>query len=122
MLIDVIAVEALPNFQLHITFENGVEGIVEFNRLTRFTGVFSPLKDPEYFARVSVHPELGVICWPNEADSDSEVLYWHITGVKSWDWKPGEEPARAGRLINDPNGEIRKSANISRRTLELVEA
>ncbi|MFM7192421.1 MAG: DUF2442 domain-containing protein [Microcystaceae cyanobacterium] len=41
----------------------------------KFTGVFEPLKNPEYFAQVKVNPELGTIQWPNGADLDPDVLY-----------------------------------------------
>ncbi len=35
-----------------------------------FKGVFAPLADPAYVARVTVDPDLGTICWPNDADVD----------------------------------------------------
>ena len=33
-----------------------------------------PLRDPEFFARVSVNPETGTIEWPNGADLAPEFL------------------------------------------------
>lgn len=45
-----------------------------------FQGVFAPLRDPAYFVRVRVNPELGTICWPNGADWDPLVLYSLVTG------------------------------------------
>jgi len=27
-----------------------------------------------------VNPELGIVCWPNDADLDSDVLYAKVTG------------------------------------------
>jgi Protein of unknown function (DUF2442) len=44
-----------------------------------FQGVFAPLRDPEYFARVRVDPELGTISWPSGADWDPLVLYSLLT-------------------------------------------
>lgn len=38
-------------------------------------GVFEPLRDPAYFARVSVDPEAGTIAWPNGADMAPDPLY-----------------------------------------------
>jgi hypothetical protein len=38
-------------------------------------GVFEPLRDPAYFARVEVDPEGGTIGWPNGADMAPEPLY-----------------------------------------------
>ncbi len=40
-----------------------------------WTGVFEPLRDPSYFARVRIDPELGTIGWPNVADMAPEPLY-----------------------------------------------
>jgi hypothetical protein len=38
-------------------------------------GVFEPLRDPDYFARVTVDPEGGTIVWPNGVDMAPEPLY-----------------------------------------------
>lgn len=80
MLKDVTAVEPLDNWQLYLQFEDGVEGVVTLTRLVPLTGVFAPLRQPDYFAQVRVDPELGTICWPNGADIDPDVLYSEITG------------------------------------------
>ena len=80
MLKDIVAVRPLENHGLHLRFEDGVEGVVDVAQLVQFTGVFEQLKDPLYFQRVLVDPELGTICWPNEADLDPDVLYSLVTG------------------------------------------
>ena len=80
MLKDVTAVEPLDNGQLYLQFEDGVEGVVSLTELIDFTGIFAPLRQPDYFARVRVDPELGTICWPNGADIDPDVLYSQVTG------------------------------------------
>lgn len=37
--------------------------------------IFEPVRnDPDYFARVQVHPEFKTLCWPNGADIDPDVL------------------------------------------------
>jgi hypothetical protein len=59
----------------------GTEGVIDVAQLVEFTGVFEPLRNAEFFARVMVNPELGTVCWPNGADLDSEVLYSKIVGV-----------------------------------------
>lgn len=33
-----------------------------------------------YFSRVSVNPDLGTICWPDDADWDPLVLYSLVVG------------------------------------------
>ena len=80
MLKDVVAVQPLPDHHLRVTFDDGVEGIVNVRELVQFTGVFQPLQDASFFEQVKVSPELGTACWPNDADFDSDVLYAKITG------------------------------------------
>lgn len=80
MLPDVVGVRFLGDHRLRLRFDDGVEGEVDLSHRLRFDGVFAPLKDPEYFARVRVDPEAGTICWPNEADIDPVVLHSWVTG------------------------------------------
>lgn len=61
MLKDVVAAKPLTPYQIHLRFEDGVEGTIDLSQLIEFTGVFMPLQDPAYFATVKVHPELGTI-------------------------------------------------------------
>jgi hypothetical protein len=79
MLKDVVSVIPSDPYRLQIRFDDGVEGIVALDELVRFDGVFAPLRDPSEFRKVSVHPELGVVYWPNGADLDSDALYTRIT-------------------------------------------
>jgi hypothetical protein len=66
--------------RLHIHFEDGVEGVVDLAEIIRFTGIFAPLQDRAYFAQMHVNPDVGIICWPNGADIDLDVLYALVTG------------------------------------------
>jgi len=78
---DVIEVRPLEHYKLQVRFDDGAQGVIDVSQLVRLKGVFEPLKRRSFFAQVRVHPELGVICWPNGADLDSEVLYSHVTGA-----------------------------------------
>lgn len=80
MLKDIVEVQPLENHRLRLRFEDGVEGVVDVAGMIRFKGVFAPLKDPAFFDQVRVNPDLGTICWPNDADIDPDVLYSRITG------------------------------------------
>jgi hypothetical protein len=79
MLLDIIAVQALDGYKLHLAFEDGAEGIVDIAQLVKFTGVFEPLAESAYFAQVTVNPDLGTIYWPNSADLDPDVMYSLVT-------------------------------------------
>jgi len=80
MLKDIIKVKSLENYRLYLRFEDDVEGEIDVTGLIDFVGVFAPLRNHEYFIQVRVNPELGTICWPNQADLDPDVLYSIVTG------------------------------------------
>ncbi|GGX47214.1 DUF2442 domain-containing protein [Saccharospirillum salsuginis] len=73
----VVNVQAKPGYILDLTFDDGTRGEVDLcDRL--FGPMFEPLKDPDYFAQVSVD-EFGAVCWPNEADLAPDALYRKVT-------------------------------------------
>lgn len=73
-LFDIVDVRPLDPFFLHITFEDGLEGDIDIAQLVRFEGVFQPLSDEDFFAKVSVNSETGTIHWPNGADISPTTL------------------------------------------------
>lgn len=81
MLRDVVAVQPLPDCRLRIIFDDGVQGVVNVRELVQFTHVFERLRDPAFVTQVKVNSELGTVCWPNDTDLDSDVLYAKMTGV-----------------------------------------
>lgn len=80
MLKDVVEVHPLGDYQLQLRFEDGVSGVVDVSEIVSFTGVFAPLQDKDFFIQVRVNPDIGTICWPNEADLDPDVLYSLVSG------------------------------------------
>jgi hypothetical protein len=74
-------VKLAGDYRLHVEFEDGIEGVVDVDKLITFAGVFAPLRDPSVFGQVYVNSELGTICWPNGADLDPDVLYAEVTGI-----------------------------------------
>ncbi|MBM3495931.1 MAG: DUF2442 domain-containing protein [Armatimonadetes bacterium] len=79
MLVDVVGAEVCAPDTLRLRFSDGVSGTVCGRDLVAYSGVFAPLSDPEHFAQVRVHPELGVVTWPNGADLDTQVLHSQVT-------------------------------------------
>lgn len=80
MLKDIVEAKVVGPHQLHLRFEDGVEGSVDVSRLVEFTGIFEPLRDPAYFSTVKVNPDWGTVYWPNGADLDPDVLYSLVVG------------------------------------------
>jgi hypothetical protein len=59
---------------LDLSSQDGTVGDVDFSR-RKWRGVFEPLRDPSYFARVDVDAEAGTIAWPDGLDLAPEPLY-----------------------------------------------
>jgi hypothetical protein len=66
--------EYVKDFQLKVKFNDGKEIIINFEPLL-VGEIFEPLKNPEYFRKFHIHPELEVITWPNGADFSPDYLY-----------------------------------------------
>jgi hypothetical protein len=73
-LVDITAVEVIAPYTLRLTFADGTVGDVDLTH-REWRGVFEPLRDPEYFARVEVDSEAGTITWPDGLDMAPEPLY-----------------------------------------------
>lgn len=74
MILRIVEAKACGDHLLEITFSNGVRKRV--NVLPLLEGpVVEPLRDPSFFARVTVDPVVGTVVWPNEADIAPEALY-----------------------------------------------
>jgi hypothetical protein len=74
MMVDVVDARYLRDYVVWLKFEDGVEGEVDLSGELHGP-VFEPLRDPEYFRRFTVSPDLGTISWPNGADFAPEFLY-----------------------------------------------
>jgi Protein of unknown function (DUF2442) len=75
MMLDIVGVKPLDGYRLELTFENAQRRVADIAQLVSFTGVFEPLRDPHYFRRVTVNPDVGTIVWPNGADLCPDVLH-----------------------------------------------
>jgi hypothetical protein len=73
----IVEVEVVGVHRLRLAFDDGVSGELDASNWD-WTGVFEPLSDPAYFARVHLDPELGTISWPNGADVAPKTLHLWI--------------------------------------------
>ena len=72
----VTVIHALPvdDSTLRLLFDDGVEREVDLS--DAMSGPMGePLRDPEFFRRVRVDPELRTVVWPNGYDLDPDVLH-----------------------------------------------
>jgi hypothetical protein len=80
MIPNVVSVTAMQPYKLLLRFDDGAEGQFDLADAVEFVGVFEPIKDPAYFAQVTLNREIGTVVWPNGADLDPIVLYSAVTG------------------------------------------
>jgi hypothetical protein len=70
----IVKAETFGSYSLDLTFKDGTRKRV--NLLPLLEGpVFEPLRDPAFFARVTLDPVAGTVVWPNGADVAPETLY-----------------------------------------------
>ncbi len=79
MYYDVIAARYVEDYKLHLTFENGKSGLVDFLKYIQKGGVFAPLENLDSFKKFTINKELGVITWEETVDVAPEVLYAEAT-------------------------------------------
>ncbi len=68
----VITVEPEDNYKLAVTFDNGEKRLFDVAPFLD-KGVFSELKNVDYFKKVKV--AFGAIEWPHEQDFSKDTLY-----------------------------------------------
>lgn len=84
MAMHVTDVETLENYELKLTFNNGVTGVVDLSNAL-WGEMFVPLSDPLLFSQIQLDPELGTVSWPNGADLAPEFLYDLIQPISNMD-------------------------------------
>ncbi len=73
-LYEVISFAITGPYTLRVRFDDGCERVVDISPIL-FGELFSPLRDPAFFAQVRLDPELRTLVWPNGADFDPYVLH-----------------------------------------------
>ncbi len=66
-LIEVTGVRVLGDYRLRLWFSDGKVGDVDVSDIRDKDNLFADLRDPAYFAKVRVDPEVGTIAWPMES-------------------------------------------------------
>lgn len=81
MIETVVAVRVLRPVALEVVFDDGVRREVDSDSMLSGE-VFQPLRDPAFFAQVTVDADAGTIAWPNGADLAPEFLYYGDEGPR----------------------------------------
>ncbi|NLW30267.1 MAG: DUF2442 domain-containing protein [Fibrobacter sp.] len=82
---DLQKAEYVKDHEIKLIYENGKSGIVDFVKFIDRGGIFSKLRDIDFFKKFSIDPELFILKWP-DIDIAPEVLYSETTGepLPSW--------------------------------------
>ncbi len=71
-------VEALPGYRLHVSFLDGLQGVVDMGELIASSeaGLFAALRDVATFNQAFVR--LGAVCWPRDIDIAPDAIHAQI--------------------------------------------
>ena len=84
MIVHVTAAKVVGPHSLELLFDDGLSKRVNLRR--ELSGpVFQPLRDPTFFAGVTVDPDLGTVTWPNGADLAPDAMYDAIRAEGHWE-------------------------------------
>ena len=78
------ALSVLPEWQLAVTFNDGLSGVVDVSALVNGpdAGVFEALRDPAFFA--TAYLDCGAVTWPNGADLAPDAMHKEIRRCGVW--------------------------------------
>ncbi len=74
MILRITEAEVVGPHSLRLAFNDGTHKTVNVAPLLEGP-IFQPLKDPSYFAQVTLDTVCGTVVWPNGADFAPEALY-----------------------------------------------
>jgi Protein of unknown function (DUF2442) len=74
MILRILGVKVRGPHHLELSFSDGARAVVDVEPLL-YGPVFEPLRDPNYFAQVTLDALCGTVVWPNGADFAPEALH-----------------------------------------------
>lgn len=77
--------EIIHSYTLRVRFDDDTEQTIDFQPVLAGE-LYGPLREVEFFNRVTIDPEVHTLVWPNGADFDPATLHdWpeHLTAMKA---------------------------------------
>lgn len=90
MKIKAISVNALGKYKIHVSFNDGTDGILDLASLSG-KGVFISWDVDDNFNKVFISEDSGVISWPEEIDIDVYNAYFQINNINPSDYFQSEK-------------------------------
>jgi hypothetical protein len=78
MLERITRIEPQSGYRLRLLFADGLGGIVDFTPIIAKGGVFAPMRDPAFFARVELHANGRLVPWPGELEFCADALWQDV--------------------------------------------
>lgn len=78
MLQRITRVEPRAGHHLWLQFDDGSDGTVDFTPIIEKGGVFAPMRDRAFFARVELQPNGRLISWPGELEFCADALWQDV--------------------------------------------
>ena len=75
MYYDVKSAQYFGGYKIKVIFEDGKNGIVDFQQYLQKGGVFEKFHDINFFKNFHINEELGVLSWEDEVDVAPETIY-----------------------------------------------
>src|ERR1700756_4786572 len=92
MMPGVVKVDPLPEYRLHVEFDDGVAGTIDLSG--ELDGeVFQELRDKAVFRQVTID-EFGAVCWPNGPDLAPDAMHSELAGEPPSRLRPRRKKAR----------------------------
>lgn len=82
------SVEALPGYQLRLSFADGTNGVVDVSGLAG-KGVFNAWDEDDLFFRPYIN-ETGTIAWNDFVDIDLLNVYLSLKGLTFEEWRKNQ--------------------------------
>ncbi len=95
----IIKIKYLGGYKLELTFDNGKTGTVDLKHYTKKKGLFRKLANINFFRKLYIDKELGVLSWPNGLDIAPETIYSEATGEPLPDWMEKEEDTEIKKAV-----------------------
>lgn len=79
MYYEAVSVKYIRDYLLEVVFVDGTKGTADFADYAKRGGIFSGFGDIEFFKKVFINPDCGVLTWPGDIDIAPETVYTKVT-------------------------------------------